>query len=985
MSSFVRTHTVLWLAVVLRLAVIMAIPPPAFAQTAWTERFEGEQPSWQDVAGNGQHRVLAHRRVSGIAHSDAGCEWLHVETSGSAPIFFACDVGRPRIIDELAPSVWIKSDRPGPYLALRLVLPRTIDPRSGQALSTVLIGPGYSDVGRWQRLRMAGIPTLLTRQIHVLRTQFGPQVDGREAYLDAVLLNVQGGAETINLWIDDLEVAGHAATAVMVMTPSKATPSDAISAEMDGPALSAPIRASEALPGEPASPAASGGSWMPKTTPSPASEVGPLVPVRLPPIHSAGAASPAGKVRSLPPTSSAVSATSTSVPASGITVPPVAAAAPRRSVQLVGSVLLVDDRPMFPRAIQHCGEPLTVLKKMGFNAVWLRRAPAPEILEEANRLGLWLICPPPRDSAMITEIGPAFDSVLMWDLGSQLTGEDLEPTERWEKQVRAADRRRNRPLICCPRHDLRGYSRVANCLLIDRRPLGTSLQMTDYATWVRRQPLLARPGTPIWTTVQTQPNESLRQQIAALQPGSSPPLCVPSEQIRLLAYTAVASGSRGLLFLSDTPLDATDAETQQRATTLELLNLEMELMEPWAAAGSFVASAESSASEVSGAVLRTEHTRLLLPIWSASMSQCVPPQSAVNAMTLVVPGAPEASNAYELTPSGVQPLRHRRVAGGLSVTLDEFGLTAQVLLAQDPLVIGAVHRRASEVGPRAAELQRHLAVRKLNTVQAIAAQLASRTPVAEAARRLDTAREELQVCDRQLSSKATLAAAQSARRAMRSLRLVERSYWDAAVKGLSSPVTSPAAVSFETLPFHWRLVDRLATCRFGPTRVAGGDFEDIETMIRAGWRYVQHSPPSVQTAVDLAPDAAHAGRLGLRLAAAAADPKNPPTVIETPPVVFTSPSITVEAGQIVCIYGWARVDSPITGSLDGLLIVDSLTGEALADRIGVAADWRQFALYRLAPQSGAMCVSFALSGLGEARLDDVVIQVVDGSTAVSRR
>ena len=39
--------------------------------------------------------------------------------------------------------------------------------------------------------------------------QLGPQVDDREAYLDAVLLNVYGGPGATNVWIDDLEVAGH--------------------------------------------------------------------------------------------------------------------------------------------------------------------------------------------------------------------------------------------------------------------------------------------------------------------------------------------------------------------------------------------------------------------------------------------------------------------------------------------------------------------------------------------------------------------------------------------------------------------------------------------------------------------------------------------------------------------------------------------------------------------------------------------------------
>ncbi len=933
MPFFARTHTAAAL-----LVAVLAMPATTHAQTAWREGFEGQQPSWRDAGGNAQYRIVQHQRLQNSAHTGNGCEWVQIEGDGGSPIYFAHDIGLPRIIDELVPSVWIKSDRPGLLLAVRVVLPRTADPRSGRPVATVLTGATYTDVGRWQQLWLAGIPTLLTRQIHLLRMQLGPQVDGREAYVDAVLLNVYGGPGVTNAWIDDLEVAGHAATEMG-------------QARKEGPSLA---------------PQGQAGSWTPKAT-APAA----LVPVRLPPVQEAIDAS---NTKPRPVVAPGSATTGRGFVLEG-----------RRTVKLVGSVLQVNGRPTFPRIIQHRGEPLAILKRIGFNAVWLQRLPAPELLEEADRLGLWLICPPPRALTPIAEIGPAFDSVLAWDLGNDLTDTDLEPTQDWAEQVKKADRRGNRPLVCRPRIDLRGYSRATDLLLIDRRPLGTSLAMSDYATWVCQQPLLARPGTPVWTTVQTQPNEALRQQLVALEPGSMPPLCVPSEQIRLLAYTAVAAGSRGLVFLSDSPLDSPDAETQQRAMTLELLNLELELMEPWAAAGSFVATADSSVPEVQGAVLRTERARLLLPIWSAPMAQCVPPQSASNALALVVPGVPEATDAYELTPSGVQSLRHKRVAGGIRVTLDEFGLTAQVLLAHDPLIVGAVHRRAAEMGRRAAELQRHLAVRKLNTVQALAGQIAARIPVASAAAWLEAAHKSLQTCDAQLASGDAPGAAQNAQRAMRSLRLVERAYWDAAVKGLASPVTSPAAVGFDTLPLHWRLVDRLAACRFGPSRIAGGDFEDLDTMMRAGWRYIQHFSPSLQTAADLAPDAARSGRLGLRLAVAAVEPKNPPAVVETPPVLFTSPPVQVETGQIVCVHGWVWVPSPITGSTDGLLIVDSLSGEALADRIGPTDGWRQFALYRAAPQSGAMCVTFALSGLGEARLDDVAIQVVEGPAAMSQR
>ena len=93
---------------------------------------------------------------------------------------------------------------------------------------------------------------------------------------------------------------------------------------------------------------------------------------------------------------------------------------------------------MLPRIVQHRGEPLEALKRLGFNAVWLERLPEWEVLEEAKRLGLWLVCPPPHpgpDDAEgrlpplpMTAIGPQFDGVLAWNLGSNLAPSELEAT-----------------------------------------------------------------------------------------------------------------------------------------------------------------------------------------------------------------------------------------------------------------------------------------------------------------------------------------------------------------------------------------------------------------------------------------------------------------------------------------------------------------------------------------------------------------------------
>ncbi len=76
------------------------------------------------------------------------------------------------------------------------------------------------------------------------------------------------------------------------------------------------------------------------------------------------------------------------------------------------------------------------------------------------------------------------------------------------------------------------------------------------------------------------------------------------------------------------------------------------------------------------------------------------------------------------------------------------------------------------------------------------------------------------------------------------------------------------------------------------------------------------------------------------------------------------------------IQGWTRIKQPIAGSVDGLLVVDTLGGEPLALRITDGAEWRQFTCYRAAGHSGQMAVTFALCGLGEAWIDDVTIQVL---------
>jgi hypothetical protein len=351
-------------------------------------------------------------------------------------------------------------------------------------------------------------------------------------------------------------------------------------------------------------------------------------------------------------------------------------------------------------------------------------------------------------------------------------------------------------------------------------------------------------------------------------------------------------------------------------------------------------------------------------------------------LALIVPGVPESSNVYELTAGRLQPLRHHREMGGMRVTLDEFGLSALLLLAQDPLVIEAVKGRASVNGRSSAELEQHLAAEKLQDVTQVLGQSWSRVPPQlNVGEQLTAARADLGRSEARLAAGDVPGGSLAARRAMRPLRLLERTAWEAAMTGLDSPVASPATALFAALPWHWALADRLAASHPGPNRLSAGDFEAFALMLQSGWRNFERPIEGVQTAADLVPEACHSGRLGLRLTARADDPENPPALLETPPLWITSPAVPLVAGQVVVIHAWVNIPKAITGSVDGLLVFDSIGGADLALRIDRTAGWRELTMFRAAGQSGPMSVTFALSGLGEVHLDDVTLAVLEPAPA----
>ena len=685
-------------------------------------------------------------------------------------------------------------------------------------------------------------------------------------------------------------------------------------------------------------------------------------------------------------------------------VPPVGTAPspPQPPSGLSRGVLEVAGLPFFPRALDYNGEKLETIATLGFNCVRLTEPAPSNLLDEAQRAGMWVICPPPtlpevdiRDPESLPVFSANWDRVLLWDMGSGLAEGDVESLAERARRVRACDQRGGRPLIAAADSGLRSISRHVDLLVARRTVLGTSLELIDYLTWLRERPRLARPGTPLLATLSTEIDPRTAGQAAALSGVGGWGLAVDPESLSLASLAAVAAGTRGILFSSSRRIDGNDHESRARAAASQAMNLKLKLLEPWGAAGRFAAAAQSSDPEIQAVVLEAARARMVLVFRCVQGAQIVArhyqgdiPKDATP-LSLLVPGVPEAHQAWEVSPGGLRPLKQKRVTGGVSIVLDSFCSSTLVLLSGEPAVTAHVQERVRELAP--------LALISARTQAGIAlsdgAELLARLPPAAFGNLPATAM--FSEAQRSALAGESLALSEPDAAIAKFLRAsaiggqLERLAWERGVLATGSMVASPLSSSDASLADHWRFVEALANTGPGSELLTGGGMEQIEDLAGNGWHHFALRDPAIRTAVEISRTQPASGKGSLCIQSKPLNPAESPVVVETPLVWITTPPISVPAGKLLEIQAQVWVPKAIKGSVDGLLVFDSLGGTALAERVGVTRNWRKLVLYRIVPADAAnepLVVTFALTGIGEARIDDVSVRVLErtaGTTGVA--
>jgi hypothetical protein len=509
------------------------------------------------------------------------------------------------------------------------------------------------------------------------------------------------------------------------------------------------------------------------------------------------------------------------------------------------------------------------------------------------------------------------------------------------------------------------------------------MSSADCDEWLASRAWLAHPGIPLWLCVPTQFGTQSQRQAAALAAELVPQQQVNSDHVASLVELAVARSMRGVLFASASPLDEENPQAHQRATLLQLANRHLELVEPWLAGGKAVSRINSAAGDWSGVVLHVDRARLLIPMKSEreSASRSRSPRapassSAGEEIAFVVPGVPESTQVFLLSPVSFQPLPVRRIAGGTQIVVPS-GAGGMVLITEDPQVVRVFRERVVGDGPEFMRLSRTLATQRVALIDECDKRLAligRNSP--EARRRLEQAHAQLRQIDTFLATRRIEPAYRLTHDVLHQLDQAADDQRRAAL-GPAAPLRSlPLGLSYDGLVDCAHFLRTYRSLRGGENLLYGGDFEDLGRMMQFGWQHVNHPTPGIQASARLSTREPKHGTYCLELFAAAESTQDRPRAVESAPVWVVSPPVPVQTDQIVEITGWVRVEEPIAGSVDGLQIADTLGGGELSLALRHTSAWQPFQIIRGVPQATELRLTFALSGLGTAAIDGVMIRTL---------
>lgn len=875
------------------------------------DRLNAAPTKWFLESSDCDAKVIEQTHVHDGGIDGRPCESVQFVAGQGTEALFVYPIEPVMAIDSLTASLAVTSPKTGARIGLRVRYPHLRNRVNQRLESVVIYGATYEHAGKYRRIGVGSIERLLRLQSASLRQEHGLRANLKDSFVDAIVVNGYSGAGTTSVRFDELRVQGMIPVTLQTRMGIKPAGSGAT----PGPQLL--IDQNLVL----------GGSTL------------------------------------VPNSNRVVSRTSPDDPSSASTM------------RLSMTRRRAFARNHITKIFQYNGEPLSHLRTLGFDAVLLNSPPTIELLREARSSRLLIYAPPP--SAPDPAMEPYLEPVAGWYLGS---GQAVDAAQRDEIESQSRLVRRwpliwQRPIVLTPLEDVDGYTVLADAIVQDfpapTRRLGGGNEVASLKQAERK----VRRRNELAVGVISMPQESLLRQCEAIASGiGAPP--VPSfnwHSMLRQAMEGLEQRPDAILFRSTRSLVTGTELATQRSSALSYCNRLITALTPWVLGTESTSVPPISGVAYRGAKLQRDGSDLLLLTTGMTRGS---ESLAGDGATLALDLAPQdaAKTFWRVTHFSAERLTANVSTTGVELQIVSPDVVEIIVGSSDPTTGARLAASFARFAEQASQDRLQLVQQAVRQTR-VDLDLATATGVTS-----PSAQQLLQLAERTIDdSQPMILSGQRDewfRQARRADAWALRSRWqlcEALMPNWPEPTSSPpvdlGALSTQTI---WRpLMDETG---WGVNRLTSGGLDSPELLSAGRWAVGHRLQGVARSEVSISTRSAFSGAGALKATSTSLGGTELPGGYAGTVVQIRSPGVTIPAGTAIRIDAMVRTIG-FGGPHQGLLMHDSVGGQAMGLLLRGKSTWTPVRMYRQTLVEGNVQVLFEIIGAGEALIDDVQISL----------
>lgn len=253
------------------------------------------------------------------------------------------------------------------------------------------------------------------------------------------------------------------------------------------------------------------------------------------------------------------------------------------------AALSLASNPAFPlgkvtRVLQYNGEPLSWVRSLGIDAVWLNHPPDASILSEAIAARMQIYAPAP--SSPDPKLQPLLEPIAGWIVAGDrpMDSRNLDAIAQDIERLRKLPTRWQRRIVGSPVESFREYGASLDAVVLDAPPRVRNL--SDLETKQLRHRQSVRSGScPFAVGVSSSPDPIAIEQSDAIAGRIGTPLCESFQWHGMWRQVAAAIADRpaAIIYRSSQSLASGTPLQQNRAMALSYVNRFVAAIEPWVA------------------------------------------------------------------------------------------------------------------------------------------------------------------------------------------------------------------------------------------------------------------------------------------------------------------------------------------------------------------------------------------------------------------